>query len=408
MRSGIVLCALLLVAGCATGGRPNAAYPDPRSLDAGSYSVEPLDEPANGNEHYGRVLESMRLAEALIDPAEADAALSRSLGASPMMPLPAPANAAVLLANPVRPVLERDGMLAGAAVAGADVDIPSGRPVIGGSRLLTSIVLRFPDVAAAQRAATDIDAVDAAVNPDNVPVPIPGHPAAHAHWRPAVPTMAATIAQGEYVVSLLLGHTAPDAAVLTGLAAKAFTAQFARLRDFAATPPDRLAALPLDRDGMVRRMVPDAPGRWSYPAVMTTSKELDAGWNALVLGRGVVYGPRAAWLWGGRKQTDHPVELMANNGFNALMRYADPATARRAFDDSKRKDTAQADLRPASAPGGVPDSLCWESSQPDALRMTRFICRLVHGRYTAAIVGRDLTVTQQKTAAQYGLLVNGG
>ncbi|WP_280273803.1 DUF7373 family lipoprotein [Nocardia wallacei] len=408
MRVGIVLFTLLLVAGCATDGRPHAAYPDPRSLDAGAYSVAPLDEPANGNEHYGRVLESMRMAEVLIDPAEADAALTHLLGASPMMPLPAPANAAVLLANPVRPVLERDGMLAGAAAAGADVDIPSGRPVVGRSRLLTTIVLRFPDAAAAQRAAGDIDAVDAAVNPENVPVPIPGHPAAHAHWRPTVPTLAATIAQGDYVVSVLAGHTAPDAAVLTGLAAKAFDAQFARLRDFVATPRDRLAALPLDLDGMVRRMVPDAPGRWSYPAVMSTSKDLDAGWNALVLGRGVVYGTRAAWLWGGRKQHDHPVELMANNGFNALMRYADPAAARRAFDESRRKDTAQTGLRPAPAPGGVPDSVCWESAQPDALKMTRFICRLVHDRYTAAIVGRELKTTQQKTAAQYGLLVNGG
>ncbi|MBB5916584.1 hypothetical protein BJY24_005496 [Nocardia transvalensis] len=399
--------ALLLVAGCSTEGNPRPEYPDPGSLDAGAYGVEPLDAPADGNERYGRVLESTRMIEALIDPVEADPALTHFASPGHVIPLPTPATAAVFLAEPVRPVLERNGMLAGAEVDGSDVEAPAHGPVIGSARLLTTIVLRFPDAAAAERAARDIDAVDTAVSPENVAVPIPGQPAAHAHWRPTVPTLAATLATGDYVVSLLAGHTAPDLTALTTLADRAFAAQLPRLREFAATPADRLATLPLDPDGMIRRLVPDAPGRWSYPAVTITSKDVNAGWNATVQGHGVVYGPRASRLAGGDRETDHPVELRAVNGLNVMYRYADAATARRAFEASSGRYRANSGLRPASPPGAVPDARCWESLQSDALRSTRFLCALVHGRYVAAILTRELKTGQQKMAAQYGLLVNG-
>ncbi|MBF6170494.1 DUF7373 family lipoprotein [Nocardia blacklockiae] len=406
--AGLAALALLLVAGCATDGRPRPHYPDPHSLDAGAYGVEPLDVPENGNERYGRVLESVRMMEALADPVEIDPALTHGASATQATPLPTPATASVLLASPVRAVLEREKMLAGAEVDGTDVAPTGHGPVIGSARILTTMVLRFPDDDAARRAAKDIDAVDAAVSPDNVGVPVPGHLAAHAHWRPAVPTLAATLAEGPYVISLLVGHTTTDLNALNTLAAKAFAAQVPRLREFAATPADRLATLPLDPDGMVRRMVPDAPRRWSYPAVTVLSQDVNAGWNASVLGHGVVYGPRAAWLAGSRKKHDHPIELRASNGFNVVDRFADAAAARRAFEAATRKDRESGDMVPVPPSAGAVDTACWESLQPDELRQARFLCRVVYGRYTAALVARELTTAQQKIAAQYGLLVNGG
>ncbi|AHH16683.1 hypothetical protein NONO_c18830 [Nocardia nova SH22a] len=402
---GMLAGAVALAAtGCGgvTSGHPVGHYPDPESLDTGAYSVRPLDvPPARAGD--GRVVESMRMAEVLLDPAQADPALRHPVGPA-VVPLPTPAKAALLLAAPVRDVLERNGMLAGAAVSGSDRKVTAKFPVPGTARLLTAMVLRFPDADAAQRAAREIDAVDFAVSPDNVPVSIPGYPAAHAHWRPAVPTAAATAARGEFVVSLLAGHTAPDPDMLTTLARKAFDAQFARLGDFVPTPPDAMATLPLDHESMVRRLVPDAPGRWTYPVVAVVSNQLNAGWDSMVFGSGVVYGPRAAWLSGARTQTDFPIETMVMTGFNRVARYADPGAARRAYDAGTAADAADSSLRPAPAPERLPDSVCWSDSKADVAGNGKYFCRVLYGRYTAAIITHDLPTAQHKTAAQYGLL----
>ncbi|TQM32251.1 DUF7373 family lipoprotein [Nocardia bhagyanarayanae] len=395
-----------LAAGCTVTGSPAAQWVDPASLDVGAYSVEPLDVPRGDSARHGRVLESARMTEALIDPVEADPALRVPIGGAAMTPLPTPAKATTLLAAPVRAALERHGMLAGAAVGGSDRQAGVGGPAVGSARVLTVIVLRFPDADAATRAAREIDAVDAAVSPDNAPVPIPNHSTAHAHWRPGVPTLAASVAHESFVVSLLAGHTAPDLGALTTLAGAAFDRQLARLREFAPTPRDRFAELPLDPEGMISRMVPQAPGRWEYPAVTSTSKQRNAGWDAALHATGVVYGPRAAYLWGSRKRPG-TAEAIGYSGFNLLARYPDPAAARDAFTIATRQD-ADNGLRPIPGPDRLDDVRCAENPEPDALGMTRFICRVLYGRYYAAIAARELGSARQKAAAQYGLLVNGG
>ncbi|MFD0000598.1 hypothetical protein [Nocardia sp. NPDC127526] len=400
---GLATMVVALCAACTVTGDPVAHYPDPAALDTGPYSGEPFEVP-DGSDAHGRVLESVRLAEAMMDPVEADPTLTHAAGLSTVVSLPTPAKAAMLLSDPVRSVLERHGMLAGSAVSGTDRTYDR-FPEAGQSRILSVIVLRFPDADAAARAAVEIDAVDAAVSAENVPVTIADHPAARAHWRPAVPTLAATLAHDVFAVSVLAGHTSADLPLLSELARKAFDAQVKRLDDFVPTPRDQLAALPLDPHDMIRRMVPDAPGRWPYPAVIVTSEQLNAGWNSVILDVGVAYGPRGTWLWGGRKNSENAPESVAYNGFNGLFRYPSIATARRVFD---RKDEKMADesARVVPAPAGVPDAQCWEFSEHDFWGMTRYTCWVLYGRYVAAVLARDLTNVQQKTAAQYGLLVN--
>ncbi|MBF6181479.1 DUF7373 family lipoprotein [Nocardia otitidiscaviarum] len=405
----ILIAALTLLAACTIEGEPVAHHADLSTLDTGAYSVDSLAEPQPGIDRHGRVVESVRLAESMIDPVEADHALTEPLGAVGLFLMPTPATAATLLAEPVRAVLEQHGMITGAAVGGADRSVPN-QPTTGAFRGLTVMVFRFPDTASAQAAAQQIDSVDAAVSTDNVPVSIADYPAGHAHWRPGVPTLAATVASESYVISVLAAHTESDLGALTTLARNAFGTQIQRLRDFAPTPADQLTALPLDRDGMLARMVPLAPGRWPYPEVITFAGQVVAGWDSSLYATGIVLGPRALQLWAGRTREGLvPAEAHAVNNLDALYRYPTAASARAAFERLRSKD-AERDARPTAGPAGISaeDVHCTEEDEPDQLGLTRFLCVVRYGRYVAAVFTRELSNLRQKTAAQYGLLVNGG
>ncbi|MFI9505218.1 hypothetical protein [Nocardia sp. NPDC052566] len=405
--AALAVAVTALLTGCVAQGRPVPERPDLAALDVGAYSAEPLAEPRDETEsdrdRYGRVLESARMGEAIVDPVDVDPALTHPINGTGGTPLPTPAKVTGFLANPVRNTLEVNRMLAGFAVGFADRESGPRGPEVGTSRVLTVFLLRFPDAESAQRAARDIDAVDTAVNPANVAVAVPEYPAAHAHWRPNVPTLAATIAHESFVVSVLAGHTSADSAILTGMARKAFDLQLARLREFVATPRDRLAALPLDPEGMVRRMAPEAPGRWPFPAVAFIDKQLDAGWSGFVITTGVVYGRRAAALVVDRRR-DTPYEAFAFNGFNALARYADAGIARQAFTRARQTDAKTTALRPVQAPS-VPDVYCMDAFDTPQPALARYSCRILYGRYVATIFGRDSQDVRQRAAVQYGLLV---
>ncbi|WP_067562802.1 DUF7373 family lipoprotein [Nocardia acidivorans] len=404
-RYVIALCAVAIASGCTIAGTPIGQYPDPSSMDVGAFAIHRLEEPP-GNEEYGRVVESTRMVEALIDPVEADPTLVNPLSPNGVHLLPTPAKATLLLAAPVRAVLQREGMLAGAAVGGTETRAGSS-PEVGAARVLSLLLLRFPDPDAAQRAARDIDAVDAAMSSDNAALPIPGYPAAHAHWRPGVPTAAATMADGVFVISLYVGETISEPAALTDLAGKGFAAQLPRLRDFAVTPRDQLPHLPLDREGMLARIVPEAPGHWPYPVVVVNTPQRAASWSEVIRGEGVVYGPRGARLWNNHAQTDSGIELQAVNGLTSLMRYSSATAARAAYDRTVR-DYLTSGLREVPGPTGLPDIFCAEDSARGGKKwLLRYGCRLLYGRYQAMLVGPDIAAMRQRLTAQYGLLVTG-
>lgn len=386
---GMVLAALT---GCAMTGDP-MPVPDPATLDVGPYSRYPLAAPTRGSEHYGRVIESVRLGELVANPARVDPALHVPRTRSGSDPLPTPAKAAALLADPVREVLERHGMLAGFTVGASDTR----QFAIGSGRIVQITLLRFPDAATARQAATEIDSADAAMSPDNVAVTIPDHPAARAHWRPSIPTLAATMAVDSFVVTVLAGHTTPDLGVLTTLAGRVFLEQQPLLRDVALTPPAAFADLPLDRDGMLGRMVPEAPGRWPYPVVITSEFAETAGWDGLVQPHGIILGPRAGHF---ASPAPEVPELTGLNRFDRLLRFADAATAATFF-SGLQQDDPRSSVPP---PAGMVDINCAEKE--GGAPMTRFSCRLRHGRYVAVVFSRDYQDVHHRAAAQYALLVN--
>ncbi|MEV6772376.1 hypothetical protein AB0N05_27460 [Nocardia sp. NPDC051030] len=404
----LLIATATLATACTVPGDPMPQHLNPAALRTGIYTAEPLDAPP-GTDAYGRVLEAVRLSEAMIDPIEADSALTAQLELGGLFLMPTPVKAATLLAEPVRAVLERRGMITGAAVGGADRTMVR-HPTTGTFRALTLMVFRFPDTASAQAAASEIDATDAAVSTENVAVTIPDYPAAHAHWRPNVPTLAATMASGTSVISLLAAHTAIDLPALTALAHNGFDKQERRLRDYQPTPADTLATLPLDPDKMLSRMVPTAPGRWPYPEVITFANEVIAGWDSSLYASGVVLGPRASQLFGGRVTGRVPAEARAINNLNSLFRFPTAAAARAAFERQTGKDKENG-LTTMPLPDGIAaqDMHCTLSTaQTDKLGLSKYLCVIRYGRYLAAVFSRDATNVLEKASAQYGLLVGGG
>jgi hypothetical protein len=333
----------------------------------------------------------------MIDPVEADPSLTFPF-ANASAPVPTPAQA-MQFARPVQDVLRRNGMLAGYVIGGSDSDVPRSIGV-GRARLLSVTVLRFADAGAARPAAQQIDAVDAAVSPDNAAVPIPEHSDAHGHWRPTVPTLAATVAQDSFVVSVLTGEHTTDLAALSKLADRALTAQLARVRTFRPTPSDQLASLPLDPYGVLGRMISPAPGIWQRPAVLTYRNSQNAGLDAEILPYGVVYGPRATARWAGWRDSG---AMSAFYGFDQLVLYPNAAGARKDLAEA-RNGTEDPGVRVVGGPPGITDAQCVESLYITPFA-TRYACRVIYGRYEAILNGRVLKDLQQRTAAQYVMLV---
>ncbi|MFD4440048.1 hypothetical protein ACFWPK_09735 [Nocardia sp. NPDC058519] len=395
----VVAAALTVLCGCVRPGEPVPQPLDLATLDVGSNSVDPLTPPTTSTDKYGRVLESVRMGEAALDPVEVDPTLTNGV-ANRTAPLPTPLKAAGILAEPVRKVLESQDMLAGFAVSGSDVNFRGRAPEVGVARLLTVLLLRFPDDTKARLAARQMNATDAAVTPDNVSVRIAEYPGAFAHWRPTVPTMAATLAHGSFVVSVLAAHTSPDQVALTGMVRKAFDVQLPRLRDFQPTPPDRFADLPLDRDGMVARLLPFGAGHWSTPTVIAADTDANAGWSSSIAISGVVFGPRATRLMKHFGFRD-PIEVVAVNGNNLVERFPDAVSARRVFTEERR---AADPTTLIDTPAGVPDVYCNKLDQHPA-SPSQVYCHVLYGRYTASIVGRNPAHAERQAAAQYALLV---
>ncbi|MRH89059.1 hypothetical protein GFY24_16660 [Nocardia sp. SYP-A9097] len=390
-----ILVAALLLGARTVPGTPVSADITLSGLDFGEFGAETVTEPRNDKERYSRLIESARMSEAVADPREVDASLNPRMPA----PLPRPADTTGILADVASPILTKYGMLAGYSVVGCP---PANCPTFNRPWSLRITALRLPDDTAARSAATEIEAADFAVSPENVAVALPDYPAAQGHWRPAVPTLGMVMAHGPFVVAVFVSYSNPDLGELSKLAAKAFAVQIPKLDRFQPTPVAEIANLHFDPDGMLRRMVPTTSGEWSYPYITKMQPDTTAGEGFYIESSGVVYGPTGAAhaLPGAAQAAGIPadaIESIALIDRNWMIRLRDASAARKlAAEESTygRNQTPMAD--PA-----VPDTKCLRREGI----LPVYYCVVRDGRYVAVVNATDEKSVHQRAAAQYALLV---
>ncbi|WP_330182549.1 hypothetical protein OHB26_02140 [Nocardia sp. NBC_01503] len=411
-RAATIAVSLTMLAGVLSGcggevvpGTPHAAQPALSGLDTGEVSTDQGAAPANDNDTYGRVLESVRLGEAVANPTDIDKDLV--YGGSAL--LPTPGRTAVLAPEIALKPIAEFGMIAGYIVNGTD-DPSGGVPKFGESKALRMTVLSFREDPIARLVAGRIADSAAALSPDTRRVDIPGFADAFAVSRVRSPVLITAVAHRSFVVVTYVADRIPDTAALAGRTAATLAAELPLLDQFQPTAPDKLSAMPFDGDGMLRRLLHPDPVKWPYPSVGPNGTPAETTWFTFAPGSGVVYGPRAvSHLFGRGPATGEParddVERAAFIGNWWLLRLPDEAHVTAMHTRVLAKTTANGDI-PATAPEGVPGAACFRSKDAtDNQRETRYHCYISDGRYWAVITAPDEKTVRQRAAAQYALLV---
>jgi hypothetical protein len=405
-----VAVSAVLVAGCGgNGGKPAASSSSPSPsvawsiLDTGSYSKLPRKLGPVASEEEGRMAEAQRMSEAVADPSTLDPSLVVETDRGPLISPSDVARDIALNQNPViEPVLKKYGMICAHFALARSEKIRSapGAPAVD-LKTIVIMLVRFPDEAAAGNAAVEMDAVDFAVSPQNVPVPITKYPQAHGHWRPSHPSMASTLAHGPFVIQVEAQNPTPNLQTLTDMVEKTFDAEIALLDRFQPTPVNQIGTLPRDPDKLLGRLVDLTPG--TEPSLSLRFGSLGAN--------------GASSLQNERERKDRVyekagVDLIAywavdKQGFADIVRARDRDAASTLMDQDISGDSEKHD-HPIDGPQGLPDAKCFERKK-DAYKddlSGRFACYLRYDRYEAYVVSGDATDVRQRAAAQYALLVN--
>ncbi|QIS15973.1 DUF7373 family lipoprotein [Nocardia arthritidis] len=384
----------IVVAGCGAtlSGTGVPAEIDVRTLDTGRFPTAPPKFASRlDSVGYAR-LEAARLAGAVLSPHEVDAAVY-SIGASAEIHTDAQ-TVTDFLADQTVPTLQKYGFLIGFSTGSADERVPLKKALYGTRKRegLTVTVLRFPDAAAANSAAAELDAVDSSLNPENVAVKLPKYPDAHAHWRPTVPTLGSTTPHGPYVISILADSRNTDVNHLVDVTQKYLDAEIPELDGYVATPPGKFDTLRQDPDGVLARLLqdngvvpaPDGQGEVVYTLRGYLNYVQDQSSRFPVMSRA-------------------GVDRVAMSPTAFVFRARDDAAAAQFVKESAELGDA-VDRRAVDPPDGIPNAACVQDYA--AAKEAQFRCFVAYRRYAALELGGRLWETQQRAAAQYALLAN--
>ena len=382
-----------------TGGRSTQVHRstpavDISKLDVGHYETKPriLSGPTTGDQ--GRFLEAFRLAEGIANPYEVDPKLDHLYGAA----TPDPKLAATSISGTgtpiVQPVLEKYGMISAYMVQGYSTRIQDFVRTRNGEALL-ALSMSFPNDDAAARAATEMDAADFAVNPDNQHATIPGYPQAKAHYRPGYSSVASTMARGRLVVSTVASSsTATDLNDFLQRVQRFFDVQVPLMDQLIPVTDAALTSLTLDPDHMLTRA-------------------FVAGEQPKVSDQYGSIGPRAVVFCadtGALKEgllAQAGVDRCAFTPDSQLLRAQDESAATGLLPKLVQANAEDVDHDVAS-PDGLSNARCFEQKQKvwSDNAQARFGCGVSFGRYVAFVWSNEEKDARQRAAAQYAILVN--
>ncbi|MFD7841539.1 hypothetical protein ACFV4K_01185 [Nocardia sp. NPDC059764] len=410
--SAAILLTASIVAGCGStvSGNSTAGEIDVRKLEVGKYVTEPFDTRATYLHEVlaGKQLATGRLADAVVTGPDVDAMFGHSVLTDTLVD---PFSSGVL-ARSVAPVLQNNKMMFAFSASASTHPLPDKfisqdfliyHP-LGGAEAnpeATSFnvtVLQFPDQQLARTAAEQMEAADFGIAADqNVGVTLDKQPSVKAHWRPGIPSMSATMASGQYVVSVFVQQPKPELEGLKALVEKVFAAQNPFLERLPPLSDRDVLRLDYDPDGMLRRTLHTV----DYA-------DADADDEITRTPRGYLHyaGDETVWK---RLLEDNGVDRISTARNGALLFRARDAAGATALWSGINGITPDSDDKPM----GVPGVSCAENPKAKTTRSlkawnqySRFVCTLHYDRYVARVAGSQLADVHLRAAAQYALLAN--
>ncbi|MFC9892373.1 hypothetical protein ACFVMC_01650 [Nocardia sp. NPDC127579] len=392
--AGAVLMVTLSASACGTEQPAAAALPpepviDLSTLDVGGHPTRPRDYGKVATLEQAKIIESERLANFIPLTSEIDPrfALGHRVSLSSRVFYdPAHSN----LGDAIK--LDRFASVAPDFVTGFASGGTTDQDMQGID--LMNVVLVFPTEQKAAEMAVALELSDREYNNRNVPVEIPGYPAAKAHWQPDKQSIGSWFASGKLVIYswvydyLRITAEVVDQNELVTLVRKSLDTVVPAVAKFTPTPPDQLMTLALDIDGMLGRTLPrineefytSPPGAYTGLAGLHFESEPAA--------------TRADW-------EDAGVDRYAQDQAR-VYRARDRASALRLWERQTRLDKR---LRTVASPKNLPQAECHEYLGSDKW-VVRFYCSVSYDRYTALVASQQLLDAQQRISAQYALLVN--
>ncbi|MFI1915077.1 hypothetical protein [Nocardia sp. NPDC020380] len=395
--AAILLFSALAATGCGSDSHSAGDQPvDLTKLDTGNYQTKPQDFVPKDAAVMARTTEALRLGDIMPLPVEID----------PKLTINSYGTHVLLTGESYGGYLNIDhfdtdatGFVAGFATA-AETAPTSGFYTFGDA------VMIFDTDTAAANAATalahsglDLTPLQSGTNPAvSMPLQSSEHPNAQMVWSPQEQVLASWYPTGRFIVFTLIHQTesfylqnywnvAADPAPLA-LADKAIDVTTDRLKSFQATPPDKLAGLPIDPDGMLRRTLPRPDGDQTANAFTGT---LDA--HGAIHDEDDPNVTRALFDKSGIDRVSY--------GAGQLLRARDAAAARTYL------DTAYIDQvrHPIASPPGLPSAQCTQYHGPDTHKFP-FDCHVTFGRYVASVWSQQQQDVYQRISAQYAILAN--
>ncbi|MFD4460718.1 hypothetical protein [Nocardia sp. NPDC058480] len=399
--AAVAIISSLFASGCGShvGGTAVAGEIDVRTLDVGKYQTLPVSAYYEYRHGYknGQELAAMRLADHLVLGTEVDPSLKYgSWGSFTSESLLSE------FSDTVKPTLKQHRLLYGFSTGSTDKEhfdlftLSPGDDVLADyQRSLNPTyfgmrVMQFPDEDAARRAAESVELLDFQVAPDqNQKLTIDKYPTAHAHWRPGVPSMAAIIARGSYVVSLQVGLPSPDLSQMKDLASRVLDAQLPRLDKLPPLTPMEILMLENDPAHVLERAL---------------NREQLGGPEDT---RSASYGLQG-FLQVQRAEQEHQALYQETGvehigiGWDATVFKARDASAAEKFQAGMFEGPR---FGPANSPSAVPATTCIENKVTSS-DIKRFSCSVRYRQYVGVVSSHQINDAHQRSAAQYAVFAN--
>lgn len=373
-----MVVALSAACGESSGSAPDYGPYSTRAV-AGDYDRAP-------SRARGIMVESLRLGEHIVYPADIDPDLSTGRGGGVLIDFQGASNMA---STAQRKVFARYTGLAGFATSAADKP-DTGDPSSG--KRLSVNVFELSDEQAASAAAADLEQAEFGNNPDNAPIALDSVPGSVSHWSPGGSSLSSWLAWKTLVIQVQAQLPGQGLEPLIDRVARAYQRQQAALAGFVPTPASELPTLSLDPDNLLPRLV--KTGEYQPDETLFS-----------------VYGPRAYAAVSDAPATDFGdyqrdgVTAVALSYNKRLFRARDAGAAAdlaRALGD---RDTTS-HYQPMRGVSGQAGTTCTRATAPGGILLTphRFRCVIARDAAVALVYSNSETDVRQLAAAQYAVM----